>query len=564
MSRIIRLPPEVVRRIAAGEVIENPASVVRELIENALDALASRIEVLIEKGGKSRIQVTDNGVGMTKEEIPLAVLRHTTSKIHREADLQAIRTLGFRGEALYAIASVSRLRIVSRVREEEVGWEGRFEGGKLLEIRPAPHPPGTTVEVRDLFHDFPARRRFLRSENTEARKVTACVTDYALVHYTRSFRLISGGRILLDLPPAEGFLKRVRDLFGEEFLEEMLPVEMRFGDSIQIWGLVSHPAALREGRPPQMVFVNGRRVRDEVVRAAVYRAFEQDRYAPAFLLHLELDPRLVDFNVHPAKAEVRFSASARVFDRVYQAVSAALETVRAQIPVTAPPSEAGGVRPFPTPAPSFRRAEPRGRQLELGEVTGELFARREEARESIGGIWQLHQTYILAEVQSGYVIVDQHAAHERVLYDRLKRGEARPQMLLFPLMLQLDPVGFHRLEASRSMLEQLGFRLRFLSGRTVLVEGVPDVLSSLTKEQFLDIVDALEERGALPDRFHRLLATVACKAAVKAGDPLSPEEMRALLDQLFATEHPYLCPHGRPTVLKVSLEELEHRFGRRP
>ncbi len=566
--RIHRLPEAVVARIAAGEVVENPASVVRELVENALDAGATEIRIWIEEGGKRRIRVQDNGAGMTPEEIPLAVQRFTTSKVASPEDLERVDTLGFRGEALYAIASVARLAIASRTPGQETGWRVVFDKTRPVRQEPAPHPPGTTVEVQDLFYDFPARRNFLSPDYVETRRIIELVGFYALAHPQVAFELTVDGQVVYQLQPADR-AERIRQIFGEEWLKTALEVNRTYPSGVEVYGFVARPDHLKSRPLVQVLLVNGRRIQDDRLRAAVYRAYDTAAQYPEFVLYLTVPPEAVDFNIHPAKQQARFARRIRIFEKILKAVAEALrqeiqETLRPQLRLV-----------------SYTPPPPRSRPLELGE--GSLFHQpppADTSRESSASsgapvaratpptvaavpLFQVDNTYIVARVESGLVIVDQHVAHERVLYEKLKNREVNVRLLLFPIVLDLTPAQRRWVEENLEALQRAGFALDLLSGNSVSLRGIPDILEEITKESFLAILEEVQQQKRLPDVTLGLLKTLACKAAIKAGDPLSPEEMQELLEQLFATENPYFCPHGRPILIVLSREELERRFGRR-
>jgi len=557
--KIKKLDPDVIKRIAAGEVIEEPASVLRELIENAIDAGSTELKIRIVNGGQSLIAVTDNGHGMEKDEIPIAVQRHTTSKIERPEDLEAISTLGFRGEALYAIASVSKLLISSRTADSDVGWEGRFEGGRLLELKPVAHPIGTTVEVADLFFNLPVRRKFMGTPFRSTRRSLERVTEYALAHPELDFTVYSDDTQVLQVKRTDDLKERIVDIYGQDFLDDMVYFEQEF-KGLRIRGFVSKPDRLKSSGMLQMVFVNGRRVRENEIRAAVYRAYEAARY-PYFLIFIDIEPELVDFNIHPQKLEVKFHRKVRIFEKVFTSVRSAIEKAREK-PLLRMKSDGTAWKPQ---TPTLRREKQEqldSQQLQLGE-RGSQKQQKPLSKPTTTQIFQVHNLYIIAEIPSGILIIDQHAAHERIIYERLKKRRNQTLHLMFPLMVTLDPGEAKAFEAYKETLEHFGFKFREMSGRTVVIEGVPDVYPNFNRNDFHELLASLELKRSLPERINEVLATIACKAAIKAGKNMSQEEMLALIDQLFSCETPYFCPHGRPTMLRFTLEELEKRFGRR-
>ncbi len=538
-----KLPPEVIRRIAAGEVVDTPASVVRELVENALDAGARRIEVELLEGGRDRIVVEDDGEGIPAEDLPKVVERYTTSKIATPEDLFQIRTLGFRGEALHAIASVARVVIRTRYRDEDVGWYARFEQARLVERKPDPLPRGTRVEVQDLFWDFPARRNFLKRAATERRRVLEEVTAYALCHPEVAFRVREGDEVLLDLPARGDLASRLADLLGPEVLETLKPVVLEAGDvAIHMW--VSPAEHASPSRPEQWIFLNGRPIRDETLRSTVYQALRlpPGRH-PRFLMYLTVDPRRVDFHVHPQKREVRFARDLNLRGLLYrelQGFSGGGETLDEETPPDHLPWE------VPEPVSEAVR-----------ETLPPLWT---ETRESFHFL-QVFGTYLVFEREGELWVMDQHAAHERVLYEKLLQEPPASRPLLFPMILHLPPHLAARMEEHRAVLEQAGFRFRKFGPGKVVVDALPVFLEGADRETLRAFLEEVEQEGGW-SRTDRMLKTLACKAAIRAGDPIQPDEARRLLRDLLACEVPHFCPHGRPVIWRISREELDERFGR--
>jgi len=558
--KIRKLNPEVVSQIAAGEVIENPASVVKELIENSIDANATEIHIEIEGGGLENIKVTDNGEGMERDEIPFAVERYTTSKIREVEDLKRIRTLGFRGEALYAIATVSKLIIRSRTENELEGWEGYFEEGKLIDFKPCSHPVGSTVECKALFFNLPVRRKFMGSPRQEIRRVIETVSSYVLSHPECGFTLRIDGEEVINVPPTQSHEKRIEDLFGPDFISDMVHL-IYSNNKISIHGYVSRPDKLKGSVVTQHLFVNGRKVKDDKIRTAIYRGYGEIKGHPQFLVYIDVVPSEVDFNIHPQKKLVKFSSSLKIFDRVLKAIRNSLDSEKQ------PYREKERNRTFLRvlePPPRFERTV-KGKQLEFGEIE----RKDEEKEDTLKEVYipqsliQIHNSYIFVQVKSGFLIVDQHAAHERIIYEKLKNKKSQTQILLFPYVINLTPLQYKVYEAFETLFLSFGFKIKNLSGRSIVIEGIPDVFKGLEKDSFIEILEELKETKTLPDKFHNLLKTIACKAAVKSGDPLTVEEMNRLLDELFACENSFFCPHGRPAVIKTTFEELERKFGRR-
>ncbi len=536
------LDPDVAARIAAGEVIERPASVVKELIENALDAGATVIQIEAQEGGFALIRVADNGHGIPRDQVPLALARFATSKIRTAEDLSRVRTLGFRGEALPSIAAVARVEILTRTPAETEGTRLIAEEGQCT-MYPAASPAGTVVTVRDLFYNTPARRRFLKSPFREAERIRETVYRYALGYPRVAFRLILDGREVLMAPPGTP-LERAAMIWGREVADELIPVSWEAAD-LRIHGLISRPTLGRASRAFQHFYVNGRPVRSGLLAVALERPYTgrlpAGRY-PLAILHIELPPSFVDVNVHPQKAEVRFSQERSVYWGVSQAVQTALAGF---------PRPEGILIPWPVeePLPARRLAEP---SMEYS---------RPPRWRALG---QLLQSYILAQSEEGLVVVDQHAAHEQVIFEQLWAGSASTP-LSSPAVLSFSAREAEQLEMELETLRSLGIDIEPFGGNTFVVRAMPAPLAGVSVHILLNAV--LEEIPALRrgggDPRERIAMRLACAAAVKAGDGLSPGEMQALLDALLETWSPSTCPHGRPAWFLLSREEIERRFLRR-
>jgi DNA mismatch repair protein MutL len=607
------LPDELIDQIAAGEVIERPASVVKELVENSLDAGAHRIEVEVERGGIGLIRVRDDGRGIPAEELPLALSRHATSKIASLEDLEAVLTLGFRGEALPSIASVSRLRVLSRTAESPHAWEIGAEGGERSPVRPAAQPPGTRIEVRDLFFNVPARRKFVRTEATELGHIARLVERLALSRPEVAFRLRSGERVLLDAPvpssPEQQGEARVRAVAGAEFLEQALPFEHQAG-SVWIGGWLGLPTASRAQPDQQFLFVNGRAVRDRLLMSAVrlgYRDVLFHGRHPAYVLYLTLDPTAVDVNAHPTKLEVRFRDSRQVHDFVFRAVAAALADTR---PGLTGPREArlAATRAGPRSEPVLDQGLVRGGEAARGAASRDpwqlalavardtedvaLLARASPTpavaqsvaasaaasvaepapavSEGVLGtpIAQIRGIYILSQTAEGLLLIDMHAAHERVLYERMKSQYARDgmpsQQLIDPIVLALKPHELALVLEQRADWERAGFELDALGPASLALRRIPALLSAHAVAEVVRAMvrDLAQEAGShhLEDASDRFLATLACRTSVHAGRVLTPAEMDALLRQMERTDRANQCNHGRPSWVRLSWSELDHLF----
>ena len=563
--------------IAAGEVVEAPFSVVKELIENALDAGATEIAVDIKGGGSDLVRVTDNGSGMNRDDALAAFDRFATSKLTTAHDLEGISTLGFRGEALPSIASVSRMRLVTCEDGDVEGTEVDLVGGEVRDVIPAGRKPGTTVEVSSLFYNTPARRKFLKSDSVEVRRIMDLLTEYAVLHPSVRLDVAIDGKLALGLMAVDTLAERVAGVLGSRMAAEMLPVSLT-EEHGSVEGLVGRPTIARARGAQQVMAINGRPVRSRLVGAAIRSGYGEllprNRH-PVIFLMLTVDGSLVDVNVHPTKREVRFGNSRRIFGLVESAVRSALmshDTAptlstyevrtagRSQVGSESVAAVATSELQFPT---VVRENEPVAiSEDELRTETGD--------DEHHAKFWQLHQSYVFIQTREGVLIVDQHAAHERVLYEKARvalsgAAEAGPsQQLLFPVAVELSPGEWESFDGVKPLLDKLGFTIGAMSGRTVLLEAVPGAFPKWPHDRILhDILTELPSgRPDVRDLVESIAKTVACKAAIKAGDRLTEEEMRSLIDQLFATELPYSCPHGRPTFMRMTSEELDKRFGR--
>ncbi|MFN4218690.1 MAG: DNA mismatch repair endonuclease MutL [Candidatus Bipolaricaulia bacterium] len=589
------LDAHLVNKIAAGEVIERPASVAKELIENSLDAGATKIELFVEGGGERRLCVADDGEGMTQEDLLLAIQRHTTSKISSEDDLFNIRTLGFRGEALASIVEVSQTVITSKSDESPEGVQVQIAGGRVLSVKAAGRARGTTVDVRELFFNVPARRKFLKSEKTEFFHIVRVVKHFALAYPNVHFRLEHDRKTVLDLLPSSDLRQTIAQLYTADLARALLDVHMAM-PGITVRGLVSPSQITRSDRTEQFLFVNGRFVKDAQVNYAISQAYESaikgDQH-PYIFLFIEIDPRAVDVNVHPQKAEVRFAEPIKVQAVVKQAITKALTSAHA-VPRLEPGSAwtvrraaAGGTMYNPDEVWHAARGLPyhppevsEGEQSRRSLVRREIEALRQapaaaESAPSFRILGQLHGTYILVQTESGLEIIDQHVAHERILYEKflaqLRERRVIRQRLLIPITIEMPPDKAELLATHLQELdERLGIGIEHFGGGTFVLRDWPQVLTSeWSKSEFSETIErvlAVLEQEAEPnleELAKTLAARVACEAAVVKHKPLRPEEMTELVRQLKQTQNPYSCPHGRPIVLAYSLEELEKKFGRR-
>ena len=633
---ILRLPQSLINKIAAGEVVERPASVVKELMENSVDAGATRIDVWIEAGGVELVRVADNGCGIAPEELPLAVAAHATSKIAGAEDLFRVATLGFRGEALASIAEVSRLVLRSRMADRPGGAEIEVVGGEAGAVSPCGCPAGTTVEVANLFFNTPVRRKFLRSTQTELGHASDAFARIALANPQVHCTLKHQGRVVYDLAASQGLLERIALVFGRELADSLIWIESSDGP-VRVSGYAAHPAQSRSNNHMQYLFVNGRYIRDRSLQHALGEAYRgllmTGRYPIAFLA-LEMPPELLDVNVHPTKLEVRFQDASRLYSQLLSTLRSKFLTtdlttravsvpdddraiahdaqreaqLRQQVvdwakgklaqPAVARQGFAAGVpgggdepgvvapapgagppleltrldRSWPAVGPGEAEEEPApGPIPQLAPVLPQAAAPQAAAPAARPlKAFQLHRRYLVAESEEGMLVIDQHALHERILYEQLRQrvlsGAVEAQHLLVPEPVDLSPAEAAAALEHRELLDRLGVRLEPFGGGTVLVSAYPAMLANFNPAEVLRaLLEQLASSAKLPDRrdlLDGLLHTVACKAAIKAGDQLSVEEIASLLEQRHLIDDPHHCPHGRPSVLVFSREELDKQFRR--
>ncbi len=622
-ATIRKLPALLVNQIAAGEVIERPASIVKELVENAIDAGAGRIRVELEAGGIELVRVTDDGRGVGREQLPLALEPHATSKIWVPEDLDRIGTLGFRGEALASIASVARLSIRSRTADEDSAWVIEGADGEIGEVKPAAGPPGTVISARTLFYNTPARRKFLRTPQTEKTRCVEWIRDLALAHPSIAFEVVTDGKTTIDLPPDQSPRARILAVLGREHEGEMLEVSVdRFDDSrgVLIWGLVGMPAIARPTAKAQHVFLNGRLIRDRTVQHAIkeaYRGLIEPGRHPTAVLVIEMSPDAVDVNVHPAKLEVRFRDQSMVHSAILRGVRDALR--RADLTPQAPPTRiefgpgdvdaraqdfADQVRAMRAQAEAAARAQGGGsipsveaireamQQASPGDLESGFFAGGPMPGFAPTGLntaepagWsspkpaervlQVHRSYLVTEDERGIVIIDQHALHERVMFekllDRLNKGNGvlESQGMLTPIVVDAEPRQVDALADLKPLFDRLGIEAEALSPRSVGVRAFPTLLieRGVDPGAFMaDLLQRHEREGFVPGdeaALHEVLDMMACKAAVKAGDRLSEGELDELMSLRESVERSASCPHGRPTTVRLSIEQLEKLFHRR-
>ncbi len=602
MSRIKLLPETLASQVAAGEVVERPASVVKELVENSIDAGARAIEVGIQRGGMSRIRVVDDGCGMDRDDALLSLERHATSKIASAADLAAISTLGFRGEALPSIASVSRLRLSTREPGAVAGTEILVNGGRIETVRDGGEAPGTQIEVRSLFYNVPARRKFLRSETTEARNIEHQFFLQALAHPEIGFTLVREDNIASQLPITTSLRDRIRDLYGAKLLDDLLEISLRDRRGIQVQGWIGRAGVSRQTRAQQFVFVNGRAIDSGILSTALregYHTALMRGQFPVTFLFVDLDPREVDVNVHPAKREVRFRDPASVREAIVEAVQRTLESGRVewQRKFNAPAAPAAGLPPGPAatrpdgettsvssqivgrdsarpsnfaPLDQASRADSLNlpRPIDGNRPEPQIEPRRDQQFQIIG---VLNRLYVLMENSDGLVLVDQHAAHERILFEELRRRMEEQgvpsQRMLLPQIFSLPPRDAEWVERNVATLQKMGIGVENFGANSFRVDTLPAFLEIADAAGFLrKVIDELitTSRSSSPLRLGEdMIAKTVCRHAVKANDPLRYPEIEKLIRDLLACDLPYCCPHGRPTMIQISHAELEKKFGRK-
>lgn len=565
MKKIAVLPSEISQKIAAGEVIERPFSAVKELVENSLDSGASEINVELLLGGKGMIKVSDNGCGMNREDALVCFERHSTSKISREEDLLGISTLGFRGEALPSISAVSRVILKTSDGTGEQGSQIEREGEKLVQVSDIAFPKGTSVEVRDLFFNLPARKKFLRSERSELSLIVKYLTSVALVYPEIRFSLVHGKRQVFNFPQVSSLKERLFQVYGKSLLERLMEVDYREGER-RLHGYATSPPSGRSDKNRQLFFVNKRPIREKTLLGAlnkVYKGFlEKDQFAEAFLF-LTCPYTEVDVNVHPAKAEIRFKDSSPIYQLVVRSIEQAMLKGRGIKEIYPSREESKGDFRIEEKMPPIAFRMPKEEEPQEPGLFPPLTA---EKRRSLQVLGQFLDSYIVASKEEGILVIDQHNAHERVLYERYlqtDRMKKWPRKLaLLPILFDLSPSQVLSLENNQELWEETGFRVEAMGGKSFALKEYPDIFKEEEAENvFLSLLEEMKEEK-IEDKKMRLLATLACKTAVKAGQALSLEKMRFLVEELFKTTNSSLCPHGRPIVVKIGKKEIERGLKR--
>ncbi len=583
MNKVKKLPSNLIDQIAAGEVIERPASAVKELLENSIDSGATQIDITIIEGGKNLIQVVDNGCGMNKKDLELSFQRHATSKLKEEDDLTKISTLGFRGEALPSMASVSKIIAKSNVQNNGNGYEIKIFGGKIENIIPAACNYGTTVTINNLFYNTPGRKNFLKKTNTEYRKITSIIRIYLLSNPSIGFTYKSGDFQIYNVKK-ESLLTRIGHIFGKPISKSLIEVDYK-KESYKISGFIGNLNLVKKRPSEQYLFINGRYIQDRLIKSSISKAYKSlinRGEFPFYVLNIEIPPELVDFNVHPTKLQVRFQDEWRLYHVVKTSITIALKDILStspslninynqdeyyknkfnsnnnelinQIPIQAAPQEIENNNNIDRVHKNFDKMFDKNQK--------ELFF-------DTGNFWQIMKKYIVTEMNNGLLLIDQHVAHERILFeDAIKaiNGNGLPsQTLLFPQTVRFLPDEYSQFVDITGYLEKIGFRMREFGENTIIVEGVPSDVewgeeTDILKEILGNYLDFKEHDASF---IRYLAASFSCKAAIKAGDIIEKEEMSNLINRLFSTNNPYYCPHGRPIVIKLTEEELDKRFERK-
>ena len=598
MAKIHHLESSLVDQISAGEVIDRPASVLKELIENSLDSGADTIDIHIIKGGHELIQVSDNGCGMSREDLKLAFMRHATSKIQYLEDLNSITTLGFRGEALPSIASVSMFTALSSEKDSK-GFEIKIHGSKEKSFKPAVSLPGTSCKVQNLFYNTPARRKFLKKPETEQAVINSMMRRFMLSRPEVAFKMLSNNKTVYDVP-AQNLSERINSIYGSVFKNGILPLELK-KDPYTVTGFTGNLSLVKKRPGEQYIFLNGRFIKNRLLNSAIFSAYQslvQRGEFPFFVLFLEMPPDLFDVNVHPAKLEVRFVNEWQIYHVIKTSITGVLQDILKVIPdyktyqhfPEYTPNDTVSLNLEKAPSASITQfeqaphkrldiemdglfdnkndAQLQGAHFRMESTLNDIKVPNEDLLPVSDHIWQIHKKYLITEIKSGLIIIDQHVAHERVLFEEAKKaieGQGFPsQTVLFPQTLKLQPEEYDNLLEITHYLNKIGFRFREFGENTIIIDEIPPDINWGNESQIIrEILDQyISVKNINPSFIDQIAAIYACKSAIKAGDQLKPEERIHLIDRLFSTDHPYYCPHGRPIIINLSINELDQRFER--
>ena len=564
INKVIKLNDKLINQIAAGEVVDNPASVIKELIENSIDAKSKSIKIFIEDGGKKSILILDDGHGMHKEDLINAFERFATSKIENEEDLENINTLGFRGEALPSISSVSKITIKSK-NNKNIGHLLEIDGGKILDSKPDNIDKGTSIHVKNLFFNVPARLKFLKKDTTEYQKILVLFKVFALSNPEISFSLYNEKKEIYHLP-SSNLESRIINIYGTDYKNSLIEVDF-IQDEFKVSGYIGNLSLVKKRRGNQFTFINGRYILNPLINQTVYNSYDSlisRAEFPFFLLNLKLNNSFIDVNVHPKKTEIKFKNELQIQHIVKKSVSKALKNKIEVIPNLYTPKENYNSQIIDLPFNELNK----NRNDISKETVDKMFTDNNLALSNDMKVWQIHNKYILTEISSGLIVIDQHVAHERILYEMAKKSldgkGLNSQKLMFPITINYTPEDFNNLLDILPYLNKIGFDIREFGNNSVIIEGSPPELSNgKEKEVIDDILDNFIEHKQLNSSFiDYMAATYSCKAAIKAGDKLDESECINLIDKLFSTKHPYYCPHGRPIIINLSINDLDKRFER--
>jgi len=587
MNKIKILSSNLVDQIAAGEVIERPASVVKELIDNSIDANATKIEIIITDGGKTSILIVDNGDGMSKDDLELSFKRHATSKIISQSDLDNIKTMGFRGEALPSIASVSLVNIKTNTDERNNGYEYKIRGGTKQSLEAVSRTKGTSISIKNLFYNTPARKKFLKAHNTEYKQITKVIRTFLLSNPQISFKYTHNSKIIYNLV-SQSIESRLKSIYGDNITDSLIKIE-KSSKNIKVNGYIGNLNLVKKRPSDQYLFINDRHIKDRLISSSINKAYLNliDRGEfPFYVLNIYVDPKTVDFNVHPSKKEIRFENEWKIYQFLKDVVIDSLSSIKETIPnyntIKSSPFHYNSNNLFSNLSKtSDIEAKPMNIDQILDTTTNieeEKIKRNfntmfEKEQENVfngsGDIWQIAKKYLFTEISDGIVIIDQHVAHERVLYeealDALEGEGLSSQTVLFPETIKFLPDEYDSFLNILKYFEKIGFKVREFGENTILVEGLPSSIPLGSEDNLLKNI--LDEYITFKDNdisfMHNIAATYACKGAIKAGDKLEKEEMSSLINKLFSTNNPYYCPHGRPVIIRMSEFELDKRFERK-